>query len=161
MDYKEYNQAVDKYSDGLYTFLLKMTKNREDAEDILQETFKRLWANRKKVELKKAKSYLFTVAYHLFIDMKRRSKFTGDADDYVFDNQYYLMKQPDIKDIINIAVDKLPDIQKTVLLLRDYEGYSYKEIAQMTGLNENQVKVYIFRARKKLREFIGKVENVI
>ena len=161
MNYLEYNQTVDKFSDGLYTFLLKMTKNKQDAEDILQETFKRLWTNRKKVEINKAKSFLFTVAYHLFIDLKRKAKHSGEAEDYVFFRQSYNMQQPDIKDIIDLAVDKLPDVQKTVLMLRDYEGYSYKEIAEITGLNENQVKVYIFRARKKVREFIGSLENVI
>ena len=127
----------------------------------MQETFKRLWTNRGKVEPNKARSYLFTIAYHLFIDMKRKLKHLGEADDYVFFNQSYNMKQPDIKDIIDIAVARLPEKQKTVLLLRDYEGYSYKEISEITGLNENQVKVYIFRARKKVREFIGSLENII
>jgi RNA polymerase sigma-70 factor (ECF subfamily) len=58
-------------------------------------------------------------------------------------------------------MDRLPSIQKTVVLLRDYEGYSYLEIADITGLNEAQVKVYIFRARKALRTFIGALEELL
>jgi len=66
-----------------------------------------------------------------------------------------------LKEVLNEAVDRLPEIQRTVVLLRDYEGYSYEEIGEITGLNESQVKVYIYRARLFLKEYIGKLENVI
>jgi len=59
------------------------------------------------------------------------------------------------------AVNKLPEIQRSVVLLRDYEGYSYEEIGKITGLNEAQVKVYIYRARVFLKEYIGSLENVL
>jgi RNA polymerase sigma-70 factor (ECF subfamily) len=55
----------------------------------------------------------------------------------------------------------LPEIQKSVILLRDYEGYSYEEIGNIAGLNESQVKVYIYRARLFLKEYIGTMERVI
>ena len=67
----------------------------------------------------------------------------------------------DLKEILNEALEKLPEIQKSVVLLRDYEGYNYTEIGEITGLKESQVKVYIFRARKFLKEYIGAMENVI
>ena len=67
----------------------------------------------------------------------------------------------DVKEILNEAVDKLPEIQRSVLLLRDYEGYSYEEIGQITDLGESQVKVYIFRARTFLKNYIGSLEAVI
>ena len=63
--------------------------------------------------------------------------------------------------VLNEALDKLPEIQKSVVLLRDYEGYNYQEIAEITGLNESQVKVYIFRARVTLRAYIKRLELVI
>jgi len=69
--------------------------------------------------------------------------------------------QPDMKQIIDRAMDKLPEIQKTVIMLRDYEGYDYAEIGNITGLNESQVKVYIFRGRQTLKNYILKLENVI
>ena len=71
-------------------------------------------------------------------------------------NQY-----SDLKQVVNEAVSKLPEVQKSVIMLRDYEGYSYEEIGNITGLNESQVKVYIYRARTFLKEYIGNLENVI
>jgi len=62
---------------------------------------------------------------------------------------------------LNEALNKLPEIQRSVIMLRDYEGYDYNEIGEITGLNESQVKVYIFRARKFLKNYIGSIEAVI
>ena len=56
---------------------------------------------------------------------------------------------------------RLPEIQKTVVLLRDYEGYNYSEIAEITDLSESQVKVYIFRARKTLQSYLKDLELVL
>ncbi|HXP48902.1 MAG TPA: RNA polymerase sigma factor, partial [Bacteroidia bacterium] len=67
----------------------------------------------------------------------------------------------DAKEVLNEALNKLPEIQRSVIMLRDYEGYDYNEIGEITGLNESQVKVYIFRARKFLKNYIGSVEAVI
>jgi RNA polymerase sigma-70 factor (ECF subfamily) len=66
-----------------------------------------------------------------------------------------------LNDVLNEALEQLPTIQKSVIMLRDYEGYSYEEIEEITGLNESQVKVYIYRARVALKEYIGKIENVL
>lgn len=67
----------------------------------------------------------------------------------------------DLNDVLNEALDRLPPVQKSVVMLRDYEGYSYEEIEKITGLNESQVKVYIYRARVMLKEYIVKMENVV
>ena len=67
----------------------------------------------------------------------------------------------DVKQILNEALTKLPEIQKSVIMLRDYEGYSYEEIGRIMELNESQVKVYLHRARLQLKEYLGKLENVI
>jgi RNA polymerase sigma-70 factor (ECF subfamily) len=67
----------------------------------------------------------------------------------------------DLKAVLNEALDRLPEIQKTVVLLRDYEGYNYAEIAEITTLSESQVKVYIFRARQTLKEYIKRLELVV
>lgn len=74
----------------------------------------------------------------------------------VHDRQY-----SDLSEILSDAVKLLPDIQRTVVLLRDYEGYSYKEIGDITELSEAQVKVYIYRARIFLKNYIGKMEVVV
>jgi RNA polymerase sigma-70 factor (ECF subfamily) len=67
----------------------------------------------------------------------------------------------DLKEVLDIALQQLPDIQKSVVLLRDYEGYSYKEIGGITGLSETQVKVYIYRARLFLKKYIVSPDLVV
>jgi RNA polymerase sigma-70 factor (ECF subfamily) len=67
----------------------------------------------------------------------------------------------DLKRILNEAISKLPEDQRSVIMLRDYEGYSYDEIGRITGLNESQVKVYIFRARVFLKNYLVRMEVVL
>ncbi|MDG1659286.1 MAG: RNA polymerase sigma factor, partial [Crocinitomicaceae bacterium] len=66
-----------------------------------------------------------------------------------------------LQEVLQSALERLPEIQKTVVLLRDYEGYNYTEIAEITDLSESQVKVYIFRARKALKTYIKRLDIVI
>jgi RNA polymerase sigma-70 factor (ECF subfamily) len=63
--------------------------------------------------------------------------------------------------VLQRALELLPHDQKMVLMLRDYEGYSYEEIEEITGLSESQVKVYIYRARVSMKKYLGKMEAVI
>ncbi|MDR3247050.1 MAG: RNA polymerase sigma factor [Prevotellaceae bacterium] len=156
----EYNKCVDKYADGLYRFALKIMNEMDMAKDIVQETFEKMWVSRKTVEVSKAKSYLFTVAYHSMIDKKRQiklfDKYVNETFDDVHNEQY-----SDLNELLHRAAERLPDIQKSVLLLRDYEGYSYEEIENITGLSLSQVKVYIHRARLQMKQYIGSMDAVI
>jgi RNA polymerase sigma factor (sigma-70 family) len=161
MNAKEYNQCVDDFADGVYRFVLKNIRDEEKAKDIVQDSFEKMWLKHSDIDPNKAKSYLFTTAYHTMIDVTRRdTKQTRFEDVHLnmvgVENQYN-----DLKEILEEALTHLPDIQRSVLLLRDYEGYSYEEIGEITNLNESQVKVYIFRARMTLKNYIGKLENVV
>ena len=159
MTAKEYNQTVDLYADNIYRFVLKNLKDSEKAKDIVQESFERLWVNKGKVENSKVKSYLFTIAYRLIIDETRNKKRQLEANvNYETEttNTYN-----DLNEILHRAIEQLPEDQKSVVLLRDYEGYSYAEIGEITGLNESQVKVYIYRARLFLKQYIVALDKVI
>ncbi len=161
MTVKEFNLAVDQYSDGVYRFVLKNIKDEDKAKDIVQDTFEKLWKKHSDVNSDKVKSYLFSAAYHTLIDLTRREKKQARWDE-VDDNRHsFTDGYSDLNEILHQAVDRLPEIQKMVVMLRDYEGYSYKEIGELTNLSESQVKVYIFRARKYLKEYIGKMEVVV
>lgn len=158
---QEYNQAVDQYADRLYRFILKSIRDLQKAEDIVQDTFEKLWINIQVVDEKKVRSYLFTTAYHTMIDRIRKEKRSAYSEDLAIQDEGHENNYSDLKEILDAAVEKLPEIQRMVLLLRDYEGYSYKEIADLTKLNESQVKVYIYRARVFMKRYIGKMELVV
>jgi RNA polymerase sigma factor (sigma-70 family) len=157
----EFNTCVDEHADALYRFILKHIKDKDAAKDIVQDTYEKLWRRINDLESKNAKSYMFTTAYHTLIDYTRKAKKNNDYIQSVESNPKHESQYTDIKTIINEALDKLPEIQKTVILLRDYEGYDYAEIGDITGLTESQVKVYIFRARTFLKNYIGKLETII
>ncbi len=161
MNREEYNKAVANFSDSVYRFLLKNTKDVDTAKDLMQTTYEKLWINKKNVKNEKVKSYIFTTAYHCFIDFVRKNKRLTSFEDDLTNKYSHNEQYSDLHEILNFAIDKLPKVQKSVILLRDYEGYSYFEIAGITGLSESQVKVYIYRGRKFLQQFIGKVEMVI
>ncbi len=156
----EYNQAVDDYSDRLYRFVLKSIKDVHKAEDIVQDSYEKLWKNVDNVNAGKVKSYLFTTAYHTMIDRIRKEKNSVFTEEISMPEQGRENTYSDLKEILREAVDRLPEIQRMVLLLRDYEGYNYKEIGELTKLSEAQVKVYIYRARVFLKKYIGSIEAV-
>ena len=161
MTVEEYNDSVEKYSDGLYRFVLKNIKDDEQAKDIIQDTYEKLWMKVFEVSAEKVKSYLFTTAYHTMIDMIRKDRKKENFEylppvDYAHTDQY-----TDLQEVLSVAIERLPEAQRSVILLRDYEGYSYSEISEITGLSEAQVKVYIYRGRVFLKNYIGKMETVI
>ena len=160
MTTNEYNTAVDLFSDNIYLFALKQLKNDMCAKDVVQETYTRVWLRHQEIAFETVKAYLFKTAYHCIVDWIKKEKRNGDIEQIVEIPVSYTLSF-DIQSRLNAAMDRLPSIQKTVVLLRDYEGYSYLEIANITGLNEAQVKVYIFRARKALRTFIGALEELL
>jgi RNA polymerase sigma-70 factor (ECF subfamily) len=161
MTEKEYKLSVDQLADALFRFIYKNLKVREDAENIVQDSFESLWLNLEKVDYLKAKSWLFTTAYRKMIDGIRRDKKMVEMPENMHEKGKNTQHQPDLKSIVNNAMDKLPEIQKTVIMLRDYEGYDYSEIGNITGLSESQVKVYIFRGRQTLKNYLVKLENII
>lgn len=161
MTIKEYNKSVDKYSDGVYRFILKNIKDDEKASDIVQDSFEKLWLNVASVSYTKVKSYIFSTAYHTMIDLIRREKRKVDFEQVDVRSYSHSKQYSDLQEILHLALEKLPNAQRSVVMLRDYEGYSYKEIAEITELSEAQVKVYIYRARVFLKSYIGKMETVL
>lgn len=161
MTEREYNNCVNLYADNVYRFILKNLRHEEDAKDVVQGAFEKMWVNRGIVDNEKCKSYLFTVAYHQMIDHIRKNKRISLKESF---NDHELgteKQQYNAKRILTEALSKLSETQKSLVMLKDYEGYNYAEIGEITGLNESQVKVYLHRARLQLREYIVKPENVI
>ena len=160
MTVEEYNNCVELYSDNVYRFILKNARNEDIAKDIVQDSYEKLWINIDNVQFLKVKSYLFSTAYHTFIDYFRRSKKIETKAEFENNKHFHSEQYSDLKEILEQAVNQLPDDQKAVILLRDYEGYSYQDISEITGLNESQVKVYIYRARVSLKNYLVNIDYV-
>lgn len=162
MTVKEYNESVDLYADGIYRFALKHLRNKMFADDIVQETFTKVWQKYDTIEGSKVKSYLFQTAYTSILDLIKKEKRSGDIEN-VTHSQHGTsnIENFDIQQHLNDALKTLPEKQKTVVMLRDYEGYSYQEISEIVKLTEAQVKVYIFRARKALKAYLNSIETLV
>src|SRR6186997_69229 len=161
MTEREYNDCVTLYADNVYRFILKNLRNEEDAKDVVQGAFEKLWVTREQVVNEKIKSYLFTVAYHQMIDFIRKQKRIYLRDEFGEMAMGSANINHNAKRILDEALSKLSETQRSLVMLKDYEGYNYAEIGEITGLNESQVKVYLHRARLQLKAYIVKVVNVI
>ena len=161
MTEREYNECVTIYADNVYRFILKNLRNEEDARDVVQTAFEKMWIHRDEVDASKSKSYLFTVAYRQMIDHIRKVKRIQLKEEFNENAKVQNKPANNLKKILDEALARLSETQRTLVLLKDYEGYSYEEIGQITNLSESQVKVYLHRARVQLKEYLVKVENVI
>ena len=161
MTLEEYNKAVDQYADNLYRFILKNCRNTEMAQDIVQDSFEKMWMKMDQVDGEKSRSYLFTTGYHTMLDLLKRDQRNTELDHAAENRLNHNEQYSDVGDVLRDALERLPEIQRSVIMLRDYEGYSYEEIGEITGLTESQVKVYIYRARISLKKYLVKIENII
>ncbi|MFT4153684.1 RNA polymerase sigma factor [Parafilimonas sp.] len=161
MTERDYNECVNLYADNVFRFIVKNLRHEEDARDIVQTAFEKLWRNLETVNVEKSKAFLFTVAYNQMIDHIRKVKRISLKDTFSAEARTYSQPVSNLKKNLQDALNTLNETQRSLVLLKDYEGYSYEEIGQITGLNESQVKVYLHRARLNLRNYLVKPENVL
>jgi len=150
MTEREYNECVKTYADNVYRFILKNLRHEEDARDVVQTAFEKMWRNREEIDPLKCKSYLFTVAYHQMIDHIRKIERVQLKEEFNAEVKVQDKPANNLKKVLEEALSRLSETQRSLVLLKDYEGYSYDEIGQITGLSESQVKVYLHRARVQL-----------
>ena len=161
MTVKDYNRSVEDFSDSVYRFILGNIKDEDRADVIVQDTWEKLCRNLTEIEYPVVRSWLFKTAYRTMIDIIRKeSRMTrieeSDYQDFLSETQY-----SDLNEILHLALDRLPEHHRSLVLLRDYEGYSYREISEISGMTEAQVKINLYRGRVPLRNFIVKIESVI
>jgi RNA polymerase sigma-70 factor (ECF subfamily) len=160
MDAKSYNVCVRDWADALFRFACKCTGNQEDARDIVQSSFEVLWHKRESVAPEKGKAFLFQVAYNQSVDMYRKKGRVQYQEELKHEGSTH-PSYPDLKRVLDRAIARLDEQSRALVLLKDYEGYRYEEIGQITGLTETQVKVYLYRARKILKQYLVSVEHII
>lgn len=146
----------------LYRLALRITLNAEEAEDIVQETMIKVWNKRAQWdEIESIEAFCLTICRHLSLDKKRKMENQNQhleeeeydtPDPHHSSNPEEQAMQQDKILLIRHLIDKLPEKQRTAMQLREFEGKSYKEIAAIMTISEEQVKVNIFRARQTVRQ---------
>ena len=159
-------QAVMPIKDKLYRYAFRILGNQMAAEDVVQEVFIKVWKRREEVkEIDNKEAWCMTVTRNLALDKLRKKKYPHEPVE-----EHYAIKDTtmdpaqrvqsnNIMSMIKEAINALPNDQKQVVHLRDVEGYKYKEIAEITGLTIEKVKVYLHRARLTLRKQLSNIER--
>lgn len=147
--------------DKLFRMALRITMQREEAEDVVQEVLIKLWNQRDSLrEIVSLESYAITITRNLSLDHLRRAgnKTVSMDGEYIIPersvNPYDSIYAQEGIRRIHALLAELPEKQRSCMQLRDFEGKNYREIADIMGITEDQVKVNIFRARKYIKEHL-------
>ena len=155
MTHKEYNETVDKCADDLYRFAFRYTADKQQAEDAVQDSFVTLWEHCREVDIAKSKGYLLRVMYRRLVDQHRRAQMQiVNNESMKGEGSYAPHLSFDLHDALQTALNQLPEQQRMLILLRDLEGYAYKEIAEMMHLSDEKVMVYLYRARVTMKKLL-------
>ncbi len=157
MNIDEFKIQVLPVKNKLFRIALRYLNNNEDAEDTVQETMLRLWLHREKLStLKSVEAFAVTITKNLCLDKLRGKKFNGgEIDENTLKTDYNPHTSAEHSDTvskIHEILNTLPEQQKLVLQLRDIEGYSNEEAANMLDMNIVTLRVNLSRARKKVRD---------
>lgn len=147
------------YKNELMRLALHITMDKAEAEDVVQETYIKIWSQHDRWnEIESMKAYCLTVCRNLALDRQRSAKERTESIDALPVEQAGVFDPTDDAErqerlfMIRTVMEQLPEKQRTAMQLRDFEGYSYKEIADIMELPEQQVKINIFRARQAIKQ---------
>ena len=155
----QYRQATEQHRQRIYSFAYYSLRAREDAEDVTQEVFIKLWQHWQKVDHGKLGAWLMRVARNAVIDHVRKQRpaqanldHYADVDDQAgrSDEASEIDRQI-FKDQLQLAIKSLDDPFRSIVVMRDVQGLNYADIQASLSMSESQVKVYLHRGRRKLR----------
>ena len=157
---KQYTQATTQYRQMVFFFANYSLRAREDAEDITQDVFIKLWQNWCRIDHSKLNAWLMRVAHNAVVDHVRKFKKANEqADDYAepgdqAGEEYSGGGLDDraFKQQLMEAIKSLDDPFRSILVMRDIQGMSYTDIQESMDISASQVGVYLHRGRRKLRE---------
>lgn len=153
MTQQEYNNGAKIWADKAFRFAVRCCDNHEVDRDAVQEALTTLWDKRDKVPQEKALSFVMTITHRQLMDHFRRQRHQFDSNQALKpDDSAPPDENFDLKEELDRAMATLPEVQRAILQLRDIEGYAYKEIANILNLSDQQVQVYLFRARVALKK---------
>lgn len=152
------------YSDRIYRMAYRLMGNREEAEDIVQEVYLKLWGLRKELnKYNSIEALSVRIARNLCLDMLRRRKTSQEAmklelnkGEAYSETPVDSLERKEEKEVVLSLIAALPEPQRSLVHLRHIEGKEYDEIAAMVNMNVNAIRVSISRARKQMREMLEK-----
>ena len=152
-----YKEVYYKYSEYLRNFMYYKSGNMKVAEDISHDAYMKLWENCSKVEIDKAKSYLFTIANNLFLNKVNRNKvilnFTSSLSQKTeVSDPHYIMQKNEFKQRLEKAISNLPENQRVVFLMNRIDKKKYREIAEELGISVKAVEKRMHLALSVLRK---------
>ena len=153
--------------DVLYRLALRITLSHEEAEDIVQDTLIKVWNRRDEWQmLESIEAYSMTICRNLALDaIKKKDNNNESLEQGIAETSdqtsdpHELMIRKDRVEMVKQLVNRLPEKQRSCLQLRDFEGKTYKEIAEILAITEEQVKVNIFRARRSIKQQFDKADS--
>lgn len=160
-----FHDDVLPLKDQLFRLALRITLNAAEAEDVVQETLIRVWQQREEwPKIRSMEAYCMTICRRLALNEAARACHANVTLEEKHDTPsgttpFEQLAQSEQMNMLRKLMDSLPEVQRSILQLRDIEGFSYQEIASVLELDENQVKVYLYRARQRIRLLIEETEN--
>ncbi|MFH1050264.1 MAG: sigma-70 family RNA polymerase sigma factor [bacterium] len=152
---KAFTELYNRYSPHIYAYCRRFLGNKEAAEDVFQETFLNFHQGSKKLSsMTNAKGYILSIARNLCYNYFRTEKLAISSDDYSTIINDDRSENDELLDLIKRAIELMPEEYRELFILREYDGMSYTEIADITKSNVNTVKVKLFRAKQKLRKIL-------
>ena len=166
MEIISFKNDVLPLKDILYRLALRITLKHEEAQDIVQETLIKVWNKREDLDnIDSLEAYCLTICRNLSLDhLKRKDTHTESLEKTEVAHEehmgpYEQMLQKDRVELVRRLVNHLPEKQRSCMQLRDFEGKTYKEIASILNISEDQVKVNIFRARQTIKQKYQQIEE--
>lgn len=168
MKQRSFQTDVLPLKNELFRLALRITQNRVEAEDVVQETMLKVWSRREQWDqLDSMEAFCMTICRNLSLDKLRRMDNQAQSLDAAVDpvdhshnaNPEEQTVQRDRVRLVRQLISQLPEKQRSCMQLRDIEGKSYKDIATILGISEQQVKVNIFRARQTIKERFQNIEK--
>ncbi len=155
MQEKDFTHIAKKHREDLYRFAIRYTGDGDSAWDAVQEAMIKLWEHREDVAQQQAKGYMIRVMYRMLVDQHRSQlRHSNILYNLKCEDWYCQHDNFELHDALQQALNSLPDQHRAILLMKDLEGYQYKEIAQLTGLGEMQVAGILYRARVNLKKIL-------
>lgn len=158
MNAQQFQSQILCYSDKLYRMARSVLKDESLSKDAYQDLMMRLWEKRRQLEtIENRQAFLLTSMRNLCVDLLRKQKTNGELPDnaeYDAPNPHQFTEQADTVNAISRMIDLLPEMQRTIIRMKDVEEMDLSEIAAIMQMTENAVTVNLSRARKKLREMI-------